>query len=287
MPLSRTSRWPLATLFIALAVLAPRLARADKVDSFIAQMTGSNDYKVRLSAALNLAKVTDKRAVPAFVKALGDSDKTVRGVAAAALGKQVTCDSKPAEREAAVDALKAAASKDGNDFVRKQAQKALDSIKALRCGGKATDDGGGPGGTCVDVGSMTATMQGGAPLKKLMRQTVQKTFKSKASAMLTEWPGGKAPTGAALKSRCPDAFHVDGTINEITVTGGTVECKVSMLLATYPEKSMFGFLKGGAQVQGGTSATDIQYAKEDCVAAVVEDLIARKIIPTIQARVKK
>jgi hypothetical protein len=280
----RPPRWSLvAPLAIALLVVAGGPARADKVDSFIAQLAGSADYKIRLSAALSLAKTTDPRAVPAFVRALNDADKTVRGVAAAALGKQVNCDTRPGDRRGAESGLTRAATRDGNDFVRKQADKALQSIRALGCGAAI-----GAGSTYVNVGKMTATGAGGEAMRKLMRRAVQKTFQAKARTMATEWPGGGEPTASQLKAKKVTAFHVDGTLNEVTVdgTGGgaTVSCKVSMLLATYPEKSMFGFLKGGAQVQGGGSAADIQYAKEDCVSAVLEDLIARKIIPTIQAR---
>ena len=61
-------------------------------------------------------------------------------------------------------------------------------------------------------------------------------------------------------------------------------CKLSMLLATYPEKSMFAFLDGGAKVQATSSARDIGFAKEDCVNAVVEDLVKKKIIPTIKMK---
>ena len=84
-------------------------------------------------------------------------------------------------------------------------------------------------------------------------------------------------------------FYVDGTLSTVTVkrTGTTarVACKVSMLLATYPGKSMFGFLKGGATVLSGIRVKDIAVAKEDCVVAVVEDLIKKKVIPNINQRV--
>ena len=64
-------------------------ARADKVDDLMRQLKGDADYKVRLSAALNLGKIGDKRAIGPLTDALDDKDKTVRGVAAAALGKMV------------------------------------------------------------------------------------------------------------------------------------------------------------------------------------------------------
>jgi len=246
------------------------------VDKLTGQLSGASDYKVRLSAALNLAKIGDKRAIPVFIKALKDSDKTVRGVAAAGLGKLVTASSAKDTRSKAMAALKATATGDSNAFVRKQAQKAYDQLKTLGSGG-----GGrvAAGSTYINIGGMAATTSNASSIKSVMRQSVQKAFRQNASRMVIEWPGGGAPSSSQLRGI--KAFHVDGTVNEIKVAGGMVECKVSMLLATYPAKSMFGFLKGGAKVDTGG---DSDGASADCVAAVAEDLIARKIIPTIEAR---
>ena len=266
--------WPV--LLLCALLLVPRAAHADQVDKLISQLSGASDYKVRLSAALNLAKIGDKRAIPVFIKALKDSDKTVRGVAAAGLGKLVTASTAKDTRTKAMTALKATATGDGNAFVRNQAQKAYDQLRKLGSGG-----GGrvAAGSTYINIGGMAATTSNASSIKSVMRQSVQKAFRQNASRMVIEWPGGGSPSSSQLRG--VKAFHVDGTVNEIKISGGMVECKVSMLLATYPEKSMFGFLKGGAKVDTGG---DTDGASEDCVAAVAEDLIARKIIPTIQAR---
>ena len=69
--------------------------------------------------------------------------------------------------------------------------------------------------------------------------------------MTTTWPGG-APSKAALAQKGVAGFYVDGTLNELKVkssgSGATISCKVSMLLADFPDKSVFGFLNGGASV---------------------------------------
>jgi hypothetical protein len=44
---------------------------------------------------------------------------------------------------------------------------------------------------------------------------------------------------------------------------------------------MFGFLKGGASVQGGSNE-DLD--KADCVSAVIEDMVMKKIIPAIKTK---
>jgi hypothetical protein len=262
-----------------LVLVWPVVGRADQVDRLIGQLQSSDDYKVRLSAALNLTKMGDRRAVGAFIRALRDKDKSVRGVAAAGLGVLVVAATPAESRNRALTALRHAASSDGNAFVRKQAQKAYDKIKATV--GPAVSVSAGA--TYVNIGSMAAEVRNGGELVALMRQTAQKTFRREAPGILIDWPGGGAPSARHIQDRQLKAFFVDGTVNAINAGGGAVECKVSMLLATFPSKSMFGFLKGGAKVEGG-GGDDL--AAQDCVIAVVEDLIARKIIPTIEARTR-
>ncbi len=275
----------LAPLVVVMLML-PSGAHADKVDRLIKQLTSSSDYKVRLSAALSLSKQKDPRSITAFVRALRDKDKTVRGVAAASLGKLVTSSTPKGVRNLALVSLKKVAAKDNNSFVRKQAKKAYRAVKELgaSAGGIAK-----AGSTYVNIGNMSAKTPNASKMRKLMRRTTRKTFQKKASQMVTQWPGG-SPSKKQLKSKKVKAFHVDATLNELKVTARgssrLISCKVSMLLATYPEKSMFGFLNGGAKVQAGSSERDVGYAKEDCVAAVIESLVATKIIPTIKTRSK-
>jgi hypothetical protein len=117
-----------------------------------------------------------------------------------------------------------------------------------------------------------------------MQKTATKTMQSRAGGMRLEWPGG-TPSKAVLASKGVAGFYVDGTLNELKVkvsgSSSTISCKVSMLLADFPDKSVFGFLNGGASVSASASQSDQELASEDCVSAVIEDLIAKKIIPTI------
>ena len=133
------------------------------------------------------------------------------------------------------------------------------------------------------MSSKTGNATADPKLRTLMNKVAIKTM-GRAPHMPTTWPGG-LPTKAQLASKKVDGFYVDGTLNEVKVTTSgstsTVSCKVSMLLASFPDKSVFGFLNGGAKVQGSSSQRDIDLGMEDCVSAVMEDLIAKKIIPTI------
>lgn len=284
-PVNHASR--LATsvaLVLALLVIRATPAWADNVTELAKQLENGSDYKVRLSAALSLSKLGDQRAVPAFIAALDDSDKTVRGAAAVGLSKLINAKTKEKLRKQAVDALTRVASSDASSFVQKQAQKALETIQGLT--------GGASAGTVapfyVNVGDMAVKVTGADKLKALMKSTVEKTVKKTDKSMSTTWAGGAAPTQKQLDAAKVAGFFVDGTLNDLTVktkgSSSIVSCKLSMLVATYPRKSIFGVLEGSASVQGSDDPKDIEFAKGDCIAAVVEDLVARKIVPAIQTR---
>ena len=285
----RSSRvFRVVAVAVVLAVIghsAP--ARADNVAELVRQLSDDDSDKVRLSAAINLTKLGDPRAILPLAKALGnDTEKTVRGAAAVGLGKLVTDRTDAKIRKAVIAVLTQARDSDASDLVRGEAGKALKAIGVS--GGTAQVQTPQTGSAIyVNIGPMSsktgdATIDPG--LKALMFKTANRTMGRVASNMAITWPGG-APTRAALEAKSTVGFYVDGTVNEMKVkeTGSsvTVSCKINMLLASYPDKAIFGLLNGGASVQASGAKTDIALAREDCVSAVVEDLIAKKIVPTI------
>ncbi|HET9990181.1 MAG TPA: HEAT repeat domain-containing protein [Kofleriaceae bacterium] len=275
---------------VVLALVATR-AHAGQVETLIDQLNNDGTDKVRLAAAVNLAKLGDAKAILPLAKALlNDSDKNVRGACAVALGVLVTSSTKSSIKGLVVNNLKSATENDTSDFVKQQASKALASITGqagtTTTGTTGTTTGGGAGGIYVNIGPMSskAGSANDAKLRVLMVKVAGQTLGKVASKMTTSWPGG-LPTKTVLAQKSVSGFYVDGTLNTLTskVSGGsaTVTCKVSMLLADFPDKNMFGFLNGGASVQGSSSERDQAMAGEDCVSAVIEDLIAKKIVPTI------
>jgi hypothetical protein len=282
---------PLVVLLAVVAMLAPRIARADSEQVLIDQLKGDGSDKVRLAAAVNLTNVgTDKAILPLAKAVLNDSDERVRSAAAVALGKIVPKTAKSSLKGLAVANLKNASENDASDLVKDQAHNALREITGSA--GPTTNSnpggatGGGKGGIYVNVGPMSSktTAANNDKLKSLMVSTAQKTLARVAQKMSQQWPGG-LPSKAALAQKSVSGFYVDGTLNtlDIKTSGGssTIACKVSMLLADFPDKNMFGFLNGGASVTASASPKDQALASEDCVSAVIEDLIAKKIVPTI------
>jgi hypothetical protein len=279
---------------IALIVASITPARADNVDDLKKQANDSSD-KVRLSAAINLTKTGDPRAILILAGLLGkDSSDRVRGAAAAGLGTLINDQTTKSYKNIAVGALKRAAESDDSSQVRELAGDALKGIgeAAPKPGpGPGPNSGQGGGAIYVNIGPMSSrTGDSGADgkLKALMVKIATKTMGKAASNMATQWAGGGVPTKSMLDAKNTQGFYVDGTLNELKIkesgSSTTVSCKINMLLASFPDKSIFGLLNGGASVQASGSASDIALAREDCVSAVVEDLIAKKIIPTINSK---
>ena len=75
----------LRVLAITLLLLAPRLARADKIDDLVNDLDNDSD-RVRLTAVLALTNQQAPRSIPGLVKRLLDTGekKNIRGLAASA-----------------------------------------------------------------------------------------------------------------------------------------------------------------------------------------------------------
>ena len=259
------------------------------VDNLIGQLSDPSD-RVRMSAVLALTNLESPRAIDALAKTLLNKRETknIRGVAANALGTIVANGSpSSAQRKTAIDAL-AVAKNDPETFVSAKAEAALAQIGATVPAASTSRPSGG--GVYVNIGPMSSKTgtAGDSQYRTLMQKTATSTMGKVASSMQTTWPGGN-PSKAALAKKGVSGFYVDGTLNEVKVeksgNSSKVSCKVNMLLASFPDKSVFGFLNGGAAVQASASASDIALAQQDCVAAVVESLIAKQIVPTIKSKV--
>lgn len=279
-----------AILVIAVIVgpLRPRIARADRVDDLIAELSSSSD-RVRLSATLNLMKLGDPRAIdPLIARLKNDSEKSVRSTSASGLGQLVTSKVQGAQRARAVQALQHAEANDPMPVVQAQAGRALQAIGATSTPTPVPQAGGGIYVNIGPMSSKTGVPADDAKFRNVMVQVATKTMNRVAANMPTTWPGGGVPTKAQLAQKSIQGYFVDGTTNQVQVTvsgsTATISCKISMLLADFPNKSVFGFLNGSANVQGGSSPRDVELAREDCVAAVIEDLISKKIVPTIGSK---
>jgi hypothetical protein len=86
----------------------------------------------------------------------------------------------------------------------------------------------------------------------------------------------------------PDArlksFHVGVTASHDIQKNGRgimVSCTVSVIVATYPSRSMFALLNGAAIVPAERDRALIQVAADECIAAVVQDLVEHRVRPEL------
>jgi len=279
----------LCVLAITMLWFAPQLAHADKIDDLVNDLDNDSD-RVRLTAVLALTNQQAPRSIPGLVKRLLDTGekKNIRGLAASALGKVVQGGSpNAAQKKQAIDAL-TRAKNDPEPFVSAKADAALADLGTAST---PSTHHGGAGGVYVNVGPMSSRTN--SPADPTYRSSMEKTAKSTlgriAPTYQQTWSGGGTPSKAQLAQKKIAGFYVDGTLNAVTVTksgnSAEVSCKVSMLLADFPDKAVFGLLNGGAKVQGSASQKDIELSTQDCVQAVMESLITKQIVPTIKTKI--
>ena len=279
-------------VLLALLVGAPRLAHADNVQTLIDQLRDGGDRE-RLAAAINLVKLGDAKAILPLAKAVierNESSEDVRKVAAAGLGTLVKSSTSGTIKGLVIRNLGDAVQNDSSDAVK---QAARDSIGRLGGSAPAGGNSNAPSSTTnakavyVNVGPMSSKASKGNPQKimSMMHSTAEGSLKKTAYSV--SWSGG-TPNASQLTAKQTAGFYVDGTLNDLDVkasgSSAVITCKVSMLLAEFPSKSMFGFLNGKASVEGGSSQKDVDDAAQDCVQAVVENLITKQIIPTIKGK---
>jgi hypothetical protein len=210
------------------AVMASAPARADRIDDLSRTLISDSSWRVRLQAVVVLGKLGNRRAVPALIQALIDSNETVRGLAAQVLGGLGDEDAMPA--------LERTARSDGSGFVREKANASLSKLGRV----SNPDSHGGGGDVHVEVGGIGSKAPNTPPeLTRALREMVTQEL-------------GHTP-GVALDTSGRSGFVVDSTITSLTrhIQGPLVEisCEVSFIVGRLPSKAMVMMTSGGATVQ--------------------------------------
>jgi hypothetical protein len=281
------------TVAIACLLLCVRLAAADAVDANIRQLDGSNTYKVRLAAALSLAKSTDARAVIALATTLrNDGEASIRRVAAVALEKMIDAGTAEDARELGLGALAHAAASDRDPRVRDTAARAVKALAHLRKKRAKADKPQ----VFVNVDATTDQSKqlpsdAGDRVTKLLRKSVEST------GYATSWPGG-LPTSAELTSNRSRAFILAGTVKKIEITRvgsrTQIACTVAVRVAPWMgkdggerwEANRAASASGSAKATTGNRERDVQSGLRECVEAVAEDVTSRQVLPFLKQLAK-
>ena len=281
----------------ALAVVAAcwllagaRVAAADTVESAVHQL-GDGGYKVRLAAALSLAKSHDPRAVIALASALRDDDSaTIRRVAALALEKMVDARTAIDARELALGALESAAQKDIDQKVRDTAARVLKVLSELRTKRRPVSSGKPEVFVTVD-GTLDPSKQLPSGAGDRLTKIVKSRIEGKGYA--TTWPNGGLPSSAELSSSRSRAFIVAPAVKKIEVQkqGSQTQIACTLVVRVAPwggkdggerwEANRAASASGSAKATTGLRDRDIENGKRDCLEAVADDVTSRQIVPFI------
>jgi hypothetical protein len=251
---------------LLLAVATPALAGNQppvQVDELTKMLREDPNYKVRVQAALVLGRLGDHSAVPALIGALDDQNKTVRAIAAQALGQLAD--------HAAGDPLRGLLKREGDPFVRTQAEKALALI---------TSEGGGSKKAKIylNFGPFTGGVKSaGADAAKVIHDALSREL-GKLQTVTLSLPAGADPK--AFPKTGMQGFYIDGNITRLddVPAGGSTEtsCDVKVMVARWPSKSIILWTNAGASLQSGTRQQDKVSARKECLEAsagqLAEDL---------------
>ena len=209
------------------------VSHADKrVERLIRILRTDPSYKIRIQVAASLGQLRARKGVPVLIQALNDRHQTVRGVAAAALGKIGDV--------RALDPLQNLAERTRNSFVRRQAKRAIKRLAKIRRAQPQRR-------IFVAVGRMSNhSGKGGPSMSQALSSALIRAFGSEKGIR----SGGHRPTQQDLVKQGMRGFVVDGSIVSLSQRrkGRDIEisCSIKVSLATYPQNSMKAFYSGGA-----------------------------------------
>jgi hypothetical protein len=277
-------------------------AEADRIDDRIAELSGSDNYKLRIASALALGKSSDSRALRALAAALLDqsSERSLRRVAVVGLAKQLPNAAAPLRAEL-LRALERAASNDGDSKIRAQAAKAARELK------KATTVEAvqprvpeTPGTLRSDAPKVFINVDGAIDLSakmtsaNLTRLTAQVKRSVNKMGYATAWPGS-LPTSGDLRVNQARAYVVAATVKKLEIKQKSermteVACTVAIRVAPWMgtdgnelwEADRAASASGSAKAQTGGTEREVAGGVRDCVEAVAEEISTRQVIPFLQ-----
>ncbi len=258
-----------ALLSLALLLTVSSAVATPGLDELVEQLKSASDFRVRVSAALQLGKsLTGDAALP-LEAALNDSNASVRAAAAAAL--------KNLGDQAAVAALKAHRS-DKSEAVRAQVAAAIKSLEEERITGPKPK-------VLIKIGMM----KNGSGVKS---KRIENELADSSRRKLAELPGVRVLAADGSGSATSIGTGKQSTVPMVMVTGNVSELKawregrsitysasVEYVLHTMPEQAI------AAKVSGRASATATDQDAQD--ASVLADLRRSVLEAAIASAVRR
>jgi hypothetical protein len=237
------SRFGAALLAIVLMTVGASAAPSS-VGDLSDRLKRSEDFRVRVQAALELGKTADPDALDPLVTALDDQNASVRAAAAAALEELGDPDAVPALKLKRLDP---------SENVRKQIRAALATFAA------AAESGGPPARLLVKIGSMKN--QTTAKVARIEAELEKQSRKKLDELPGVEVLGPSADSGKEAEKKRLPVVMVSGHIQKLRASREGTEivysASVEYVLHTMPDQSI------AARVSGSASGTLTQEEASD------------------------
>lgn len=265
---AQSRRYACAALLGALMVIVSVAPAQANEEARIAELTATMDERhserERIAAVTALARLGSKSTLRPLVAALSDKSATVRGIAAAGLGKL--------GHRAALPALRNAAASDADALVRKRATEAVAAV----CVANGIEPAASPAAKTAGFGNKPRAV---APrpeiymVVKSARDDSPGAHDKKARAAHADVLRRTMTTSAAgdgtLTSAAADARKYGLGLRNVDVScvsletrqsGGYIEVEAQLRLAISDDRGkMLSFLSGGAKVQVPKAKFDARY----------------------------
>lgn len=286
------------------------------IDEDIEEMERGSDYKLRLSAALRLAKTTDPRATAAMVRVLdGESSKTMRRLAALSLGTMVDAHTPAKLRADVARVLAHAAEKDPDRKVRRHAERSLEKLATVperpagperpeRVVRPEHPEGVSPPRPQARQGTQSVFLHVSAPrdvarsspkgLAPLLHDTVRGALRKHAPEYRLDWPTQTPPTASDLDQARMRAYRVQAAVMEYRIqprgSQAEVECKVTVQVNPWQgsdtaerwSERQAASASGRGRVRGDNRRDAIAAAQRDCVTTVAERITTEQVVPFLR-----
>ncbi len=249
------------------SLMAPAATRADfRSEYMVRLLTTSSSFRVRAQAALALGDMSaEPEVLEALTGALDDQDSSVRVAAANSLHRLGD--------PSVLGALRAATTQGDAVFTR-SVRTAIRALERVAPSAPAPAEvPSGPVRYYVGVGDPGTSVEELSPAELAqMREFLVERVSGMDGVVIAPAGESNSAAGREIRSRRLTGFYLDSTITSVGPRDGGMRADVSIILNTYPGRSMRAMLRGGATVVGGSGNTARRQAIRGAVRGALRTL---------------
>lgn len=242
-------------------------AQDQRVDYLVRLLQTSDQFRVRVQAAISLGRVEASTAtIDALRTALGDEHPAVRTAAVASLERLADPAVLPA-----LQPLK----RDRDPAVRRAATAAVRTLERIARTAPQQDSTTPTGNAVFYVGIGNPGAQNNAANAAMLRRAKEMLQRLAAELEGVEVaPDGESNAAAqrVIQRRRLTGYFLDSSVVSLGESGGGTRAVVSVILNTYPGRDMRAILQGSATVPGATGPAAQEQALEGALRGALRRL---------------